>query len=77
MTHEQNIIACALQLAHENSGYLECMAEFDDDESACNEWNDARETAIERLCQALVAAGIDVRDPEVWNRVRSGQWVIV
>jgi len=76
VTHEVNIVACALQLAHENYGYLRCMAEFDDDPAACGEWNDARETAIERLCQALVSAGIDVRDPATWDRVRSGQWVI-
>lgn len=73
MTAEQNIIACAVQLARDNMSYMSCLAEFDDDESACGEWNDARETAIEQLMTALVTAGIDVRDGAVWDRWRTGQ----
>jgi hypothetical protein len=72
MTAEQNIIACAVQLARDNMSYMSCLAEFDD-EAACGEWADARETAIEQLVTALRTAGIDVRDPAVWDRWRKGQ----
>jgi hypothetical protein len=73
MTAEQLIIAAAVQLAHDNHGYLECLAEFDDNEGACSEWADARETAIGRLVHALRTAGIDVRDPVVWDKWRKGR----
>jgi hypothetical protein len=73
MTAEQLIIACAVQLARDNHGYLECLFEFDDDPLPCSEWNHARELAIERLDQALKTAGIDVRDPAVWDKWRKGQ----
>jgi hypothetical protein len=73
MTTEQLIIACAVQLAHDNHGLLECLAEFDDGEGACSEWNSAREVAIEQLNQALRTAGIDVRDLAVWEKWRKGQ----
>jgi hypothetical protein len=73
MTAEQNIIACAVQLAHDNDRYLECLDMCDGDESCCVSRADARETAIERLCQALRTAGIDVRDLAVWDRWRKRQ----
>lgn len=72
VTAEQNIIACAVQLAKANESYLACYAEFEDDLSACSERNDERETAIEQLMTA-VRQYADVRDPAVWDKWRKGQ----
>lgn len=75
MTAEQNIIACAVQLAKAQERYLECYAEFDDDLSACAEHYAELETSIERLCAAVLTAGIDVRDSDVWDKWRKGTGV--
>lgn len=73
MTAEQNIIAATVQFVRTHHLYLACLAEFEDDESACSEWADVRERQIEHLDQALRTAGIDVRDPAVWDTWRKGQ----
>lgn len=71
MTAEQDIIAAAVQLTWANERCLECWNEFDDP-SACSEWNDARETAIEQLVTAVRLVA-DVRDPAVYDKWRKGQ----
>jgi len=40
------------------------------------EFQDDFTTAIDRLGNALKAAGLDWQDEATWSRLRSGQWAI-
>lgn len=71
MTAEQYIIAAAVQLAHDDHQYQTCLSvRLKKD---CVDLADARDVAIGRLCAALRAACIDVRDPVVWDTWRKGR----
>lgn len=70
MTAEQLIIACAVQLARDDHQYQVCLSEHYKED--CGDLYDARDVALGQLCAAIRTAGIDVRDPDVWDRWRKG-----
>lgn len=71
MNKWQNISAAAIQLVWAVQRCEDCMAEFDYDPAACLEWMEQRDTELERVEQAIEAAGIDWRDPFVRQRLRT------
>jgi hypothetical protein len=76
MTHEQNIIATAVDLMVARDNLRAAMRQRNSHRAASVEFQDDFTAALDRLGTALKAAGLDWQDEATWDRLRSGQLVI-
>lgn len=68
MTPEQNVIAAAIDFLIADDQYEDCM--LHNAYVVCKPLGAAQAKAFVRLSQAVIAAGIDWRDPVVRERLR-------